>query len=329
MSLLWNQEWLQMNGQRKFPLADFASGVDQTGAFTLPDSFLLELTFPIHVGQGFDPSRFYLSKIASTPAGYTLTIGYAPADSSPPTDVAVATFLSSTHVENDSYALPGVSLGSGDPLGGFEDSTGAFTVGALAEINAQSPGEYTFDFAGGALDLYCIRPYLRGVSSLTLVNNGVSSPPLYGDIELAAGDNIRLSYTTIVDFPKAYVRIQIDADASAGALAPCACPGNTTALKPIQTINGILPDAANNFTLQPTPCIQINAITNGLQLADLCSQPCCGCDELTALFQEVGHMGDEANTLKAYVDRLKSQVDNFGNVVLGSKLSDSPCVTCT
>ncbi len=327
---LINLEWLNLNSQRNYPLADFATSVDQTGAFTLPTDFLLSLYFPVNAGNGVDPSLFYLQQISVFATGYVITIGYNDGVTYPA--VASTVVAASSHVEGNSYALPGLSSLAGGfavaALGGFDDSVGQVVVGRLDSINLQPPGTYTFAPNGGALDTDCIRPTLRGVSSLIVVTGNDHSARIYGDVELTAGDNVRFTTVSGLTSDGPFTSIRIDALSGENLSTPCVCAGAVSTSPPITSINGVPPDASGAFHFSAGQCISVTTADGVITLADTCSKPCCGCEDLSTVMDQLTHMGDEASTLKQYVASLKNQVDTMGSNVLSSRLGDAPCLSC-
>jgi hypothetical protein len=304
----WDLEWLDLNSQRAYPLADDATKLDQSGAFALPDSFLVNLSLSTPWTLAVDGGRFYIQTVAVFPIGYSITIGYD--DGTNQVAVATANIAKTAHVENKAYALSG--------LGSFGDCTGKVAIGVLDEIDRQPSGRWTFHPSGGKLDADCIRPTLRGVSSITVVNGADASAPIFGDAALVAGTNFRVSASGS--------DIRLDAIDGAGLTA--ACGGGSGSGVPIKTINGIGPDASKNFTLVPTTCISITPMASGLSLSNTCSQPCCGCPELEALTAEIAHINDEVATLQAFQSGLTAQVDAMSATVLSSRISPNNCITC-
>lgn len=312
--MIWNVEWLNGNEQRAYPLSDSASAADATGTFALPTSFLVGLQLPVPVGLDLGtavlPTGFFLKQVVAAPTGYTVVVGYDDGSAAPPA-VASATIARATHAEYDAYVLTGA--------GAFENCRGAVAIGRLDEIDLQPAGAWAFTPDGGRLDVDAIRPVLRGVASLTVRNGNDVSPPLYGDIALVAGANIALAV-----FGQS---IRIDAVPGAGMVEACDCAGTGQAglPPPIRSINGIPPRIDGNFDFNATRCIDIAKVPYGLRFDDTCSAPCCGCPELEALTAELAYFGNEATTLRHYVAQLASQFNQFGAVVLSSRLVDTPC----
>jgi hypothetical protein len=315
---VWNLEWLNENSQRSYPLTEEATKTDITQEFELPDDFLLALYFPVHAGEDVQPGNFFLYKLAIFGTGFNIVIGYDNGTSTPVT-VASAIIARATHTEYLSYALPG--------QGDFDDSVGRLVIGRLNSIDALAPGQYEFAYEDGQLEIDAIRPMIRGVQGLVLLNGTDRSDRLYGDIELQAGNNIKLT-PVLVTGENPVVRI--DAIDGEGLSDDCVCDDESEA-PAIRTINGIPPTAAGDFTLQGDTCIEIQAITNGVKLVDKCSEPCCDCEDLQALTQELITLGDAATTYRGFTNRLQEEVTQMSQVVLGSLLSDQGCITgdCT
>jgi hypothetical protein len=312
---IWNLEWLNHNSQRSYPLAEDATKTDTTGTFTLPDDFLLGLYLPVHAGLDVDVENFFIASVSVSANGYNISIGYDDGTGSVAI-VATAAINQSTHVPNMSYALPG--------SGAFDDTVGKIVIGVLDSINLQPAGQFAFDYAGGKLDADCIRPMIRGIQSIRVLNNGELSAPVYGHIVLAAGSNFQITLNQVPGLP---AEIRFDAVDGAGLTEDCSCEGGATA-GPIMTVNGIGPDPAGNFQLNGSACLEITPVSNGLQLEDSCSSPCCGCAELEQITREIEIIGQNAQTLENFVNSLATKVETFSQVVLGSQINDQGCVQC-
>lgn len=308
----WNQNWLGANSQRAYPLSELAGRTDTSGSFKVPDGLLLSLYLPVHSGLAADPARFFLRSLAVFAAGVAVSVGYDDGSPSPPV-VATAVVPFTGHTEYKSYALPG----SGD----FDDAVGRVVVGAPEVLAALPPGQYLFSPAAGALDTDCVRPSLRGVSSITLVSGQERSARIYGDVEFAEGANVRLTAAETGDGLR---QVRIDAVSGDGLNDACVCQGDVTA-PCIKTINGVPPTPQGDFTLRGSNCITVSAIPNGLRYSDTCSDPCCGCVELEAVTRDLARFGEAATTLSNFQSRLDGQVAVMAQVVLGSRLGDRDC----
>jgi hypothetical protein len=311
---IWNLEWLNHNSQRSYPLAEDATKTDSTGTFQLPDDFLLGLYLPIHAGLDVDPSQFFISSVSVFATGYSVSISYND-DSGSATVVATAVISKAAHTPNMSYALPGVSA--------FDDTVGKIVIGILDSIDQQPAGQFSFRYQDGKLDSDCIRPMIRGIQSIRILNNGELSTPITGHVIFEAGSNMQI---TVSQVPGLAAEVRFDAIEGKGLTETCACEEPTAG--PIMTINGIGPDPYGNFQLNGKVCIEIDPITHGLQLTDTCSSACCGCSELESLTKELELLGTAEQTLENFLSQLSAQVNAFSQLVLGSKISDAGCIQC-
>lgn len=305
----WNLQWLNHNSQRAYPLTERASKTDITNTITLPDSFIVALYFPIHSGTTFTPAGFFIRSLLISPTGFNIVLGYT--NGTTTTDVAAANIARSSYVQNRAHSLSGID--------DFYDSVGYVVLGHLDEIDRLPPGLYEFTPAAGELESDAIRPMLRAVSRLQVVNNNEFSPPIYGDVTLVAGTNMRITVSQVDD----HTNIIFDAISGENLNQDCLCeiPDQGECIK---AINGVYP-VGGNFVIAPDDCVQITEIPGGIKLSDICAQPCCGCAELDAIVSQINRFGDGITTLQNFVTRLGSEVTQMSLVVLGSRLSDSGC----
>jgi hypothetical protein len=308
----WNIEWLGANSQRSYPITEWATKT--SGTFSIPDDFILALYFPVHSGQNVQTSKFFISRITVFSTGFNIALSYDDGTVSPPV-VATAVIARNSHTEYASYAMPGKD--------DFDDSVGKIVIGKLSTIDSLPAGDYTFDFTDGAVEVDCIRPMIRDIRGIIAVNGSDRSERMYGDIELIAGTNILL--TPIIVTGQNPV-IRIDAVEGEGLTEDCICADELS--PPIRTINGVPPTATGDFTLLGDECIELQGIANGLRLLDICSAPCCGCEELEALTQELEVLGNAKETATNFLNNLSGEVTTMSQVVLGSVLQDDGCYTC-
>lgn len=305
----WNLQWLNHNSQRSYPLTERATKLSLDGTIRLPDSFIVALYLPIHSGLDFAPSNFHIKSVLIAPTGFNVTVGYT-ADGQT-VEVAAANISRSNYQENRAYALGGVDE--------YADCVGQIVLGRLDEIDNLPPGLYEFDLVGGELETDAIRPMLRAVTRLRVSNNGELSAPIYGDVTLVAGTNMRITAAAV----DGETHILFDAIANTNLNEECFCDVPDTGAC-IRCINGVC-SSDGNFIIAPDDCIQITPMTNGLKFSDTCAQPCCGCTELDAIVNQINRFGDGVTTLQNFVTRLGSEVTQMSLVVLGSQLGDSGC----
>lgn len=312
----WNLEFANHNAQRRYPLADDADPVDQTGSFAIPNDFLVGLDLPIHAGMDVDPARFYVKHIGAYATGFSVIVGYQPADGDP-VNVATALIARPTHVKNTQYALGGI--------GDYDDTSGKVVVGRLENIDGEPPGFWTFSFPNTRLDPDAVRPIIRGVSSIICVNGDQRSEPLQGDVELVAGVNCQL--VPILSEGEDPI-IRINFLKGEGTVEDCVCEGDAAVTPAIKRIDGVLPTASGDFTIIGSDCLQITPIANGLQLVNVCAKPCCGCEELEKITQDLERLNAEKTAVQQFGEELGTAVNTMSMTVLGARLSDRSCITC-
>jgi hypothetical protein len=318
MSLgLWNLQWLNHNSQRSYPLTERASKTDTLNTIRLPDSFIVALKLPVNAGLAVEPEKFYLKSLLLAPTGYNITIGYDTGETNTEDnpDVAAVNIAKSAYTPNRAYALGGID--------DYSDTVGQVVIGRLDEIDALPAGRYFFSPAAGQLEPDAIVPNIRGITRLRVSNGDELSAPIYGDVTLVAGTNMRLALTTqqnedpIVTF-SAISGLNLNED------CVCDVPNTGTC---IRCINGVCSDDGN-FQLNQGECISITEVAGGLLFADTCAKPCCGCSELDALTTQIDKFDGGVATLQGFVTRLGSEVTQMSLVVLGSRLGDAGCSTC-
>lgn len=308
----WNLQWLNHNSQRSYPLTERATKKDLSvgGTIRIPDSFIVGLYFPVHAGLDVAIDQFYIKNLLLSPVGYTIGIGYNDSANGPVL-VGNVNISVATHVPNTAYAVGGIN--------DFADSVGHMIIGRLDEIAALPQGFYEFDIAGAELEPDTIRPMIRGVSGIRVVNVAETSETLYGDIEFVAGSNMQ------IEVDAANNKIIFNAISGANLNTTCDClvnpPGDC-----IRCINGNC--GSGELIISGGDCINVTRADNRLLLTDTCASPCCGCPELDALKTQIDRFSDGVSTLENFVTRLGSEVTQMSLVVIGSRLGDSGCDNC-
>ena len=310
---IWNLEWLNSNSQRSYPLDEFSPKKDSTESFEIPDSLILAMNLSVHSGLVISPNRFYIKSISVFSTGLSIVIGYWNGTAS--ITVASSTVAFSSHSEYNSYPL----IGEGD----FIDCAGRLVLGRMDELLSLPPGAYTFSNTSANIDSDAIRPMIRGVSSVTIVNGAAESKRLQGDIVFVAGKN--MSFSSSVS--GGVTSIVFNAISGEGLNINCDCADDVTPC--IRTINGYGADPSGQISVVGDACLSVVSSTNGIQLLDNCSKPCCGCTELEAVTQDLVRFGDASTSLTNFLNRLEGSVNRMNLTVLGSRLGDGggACVT--
>ena len=301
----WNVEWPNVNSQRKYPFAQSASLM--AGDFELPDDLLVDFVLPVNVSAAPDPTLFHVKQVGVFGSGVTISLAYDD------TVFATVSVASGGFVPYTTYAVQGAGI--------FSDSKGWVTIGQLSSIMT-TPGSYNFDVATGRLLPSVIRPRLRTVSSLSIVNGVDVGPALTGDISLVAGRNFRLR----VDLSGAKPAIILDAIDGAGTVTPCSCSQLDEDAPCISTINGVSPTDNGNINLVGSDCISITPGTAELLLEDSCSSPCCDCRELNVLTQTLTGVENQIQSMEMVAERLDQELGNTQGNILASKTTGLPPV---
>lgn len=261
MPQIINSNWYDQNADRAYPLVDFATRLDTSAAFTLPNDLIVDAR--LAAPPSLDSTKFYISQLSAFGSGLVLTLsvdGVGP--------VASVTVPISSFTEYSAYTVTG--------LPGYTDVGGTFVFGSAAAIIAAGSGVYNFVLAAAQLLPTVIFPAAPSVTSITVVDAFGVETRLTGAVTLAAGDNVGIAVAAQT----------IEVELETGVLIEDPCPCTDTGGKArtaIKSINGATPDANGNLTLLGVGCVEIETDTNAIKLGDACAQPCCGDAEMALL----------------------------------------------
>ncbi|HHA18728.1 MAG TPA: hypothetical protein ENK70_03375, partial [Methylophaga sp.] len=184
---IWNVEWPNINANRKYPLAQDATLIDISGDFELPTDLIVDFVLPVRASTApaLDPTLFHVAQVGIFSAGVVISFAY---------DEEVFATVNIPTVGFAQYSTYVVTCS-----GAFSDSRGWVTIGNIVNT-LLSAGAFTFDADGGRLHPMTIRPDLRAVTSLIVVDAAGESQPATGDIEFVAGTNCKLKVEKKEDF---------------------------------------------------------------------------------------------------------------------------------
>jgi hypothetical protein len=305
-----HEDWLNNNRNRRFPFMDDVSLKDDSDSLEIPRELIVDLIFPVPA-QTYDVSKFYLKQLTVFAGGVIISIGYDGEAAA----IATRAITEAGHTENAAYYIEGT--------GDFADSVGRIAIGRFDEIKKYG-GSYSFSVGNARLLPTVFRPSLQGVSALRIVNaDNEESDLIQGDVEILAGDNIGL---TLITPPSGAKQLRISAVPSTDYEAECECP-DAPGGRCIETINGIGPDPnTGDFLVRTANCINWAGISHGIELEDTCADPCCGCNELQVLRDELARLASQIATQRAYAERALGNVEQMRDVILASKLGNIvPC----
>lgn len=303
-----NSNWLNQNLLRNYPFEDEASRVD-AGGQQLPNGLIADISLPVPIGT-LDPADVFVQQVVGFATGVAISLADRNA---PATTIASTTVFTSSHERLDSYTL----TGQGALLG----IIGRITLGdpkALLEISKAS-----YDFrtaaANSRLVISCVRPYLQGVTGIQVTDSDTGeTTTLTGIVGIEAGDNMVFGIS-----PNELVLNSGLLDPGTDEDDDCGCgSGDETGTgSPIYSINGIEPDENGDFGIEGVDCTGVNPVTNGIEIVDTCSTPCCGCDQVDILYQAVQAVENEVGRLQEVEEQLRGRIDNMQTTLLNGQLN--------
>ena len=219
----------------------------------------------------------------------------------------------SYHVQNSAYYLSASNAT-------YEDAVSKVVIGDLSTLANDLPtGIFLFDMSVAEFEARTVRPDIRGVRALQLLQGAALSNKIFGDVKLVAGSNIRLRYVPVdivqSGVTKRYPGIRIDALVADGLNEECVCDTLVKKLDCIQTINNVGPDPQGNINIVGDECIQIPSPgeqdSGFILITDNCSKPCCGCAELEYLTANIKLLESTLDTLNSRTDKVEIAQQNF------------------
>lgn len=303
----WNVEWPNGNSQRKYPFSQEASLA--SGTFVIPNDLIVDLVLPVNtaVSPVLDPTLFHLSQLGVFSNGVVLSLAYN-GETFATLNVAVSDF-----VPYKTFQIQGTN--------DFFDTRGWVTLGDL-QNTLKYPGAWTFDVAASRFHPMTIRPDLRTVASLTVVNVDDVSDPFTGDIAFVAGTNFRFR----VDTTEAVPQIIFDAIKGEDLEDECECDDLDVDAPCIRKISGVVPNAVGEILLTGSTCISVEPGQHQLTLNDDCSEPCCDCRELQIVTDTLDQMLQQMITLEGTGVRLDEVQTNMRVNLYASKTTGLPRV---
>jgi len=315
---IWNVEWPNANASRKYPLAQDATMIDLSGDFVLPNDLIVDFIMPVHasLSPDVDPTLFHVAQIGVFSAGVVISFGYD-GEIFATVNVPLAGFT-----KYSTYVVTGTGM--------MLDSRGWITVGDLT-TTLSSAGAWSFDTDGGRIHPMCIRPDLRAVTSIVVIDAAGESRPVTGDIAFLAGSNFQFRVEKKEDFPGEFPprlrdRIIFDAVDNSDLDEGCEC-NNIDELAPcVRTLNGAHGDSTGNVQLQSgSSCLEITNSGNTVTIADKCSEPCCDCRELDVVIDAIQTVTDQVFEIENAVAQMGKEVAATRINLLASKTTGLPC----
>lgn len=304
-----NLEWLDRASGNRYPLQPFASAVDVSGSFRLPNEFLASLYLAVPSDLRLNLTSVYISEVVHTPSLISLVI-------SAEIDGIIRTLarsdLSLIAIANQINSV-GYGLALVDGTGDYTDVKGRVAIARLENIQQQPVGSFEFDYSGAGVDVDAIRPALRHVSALEVETTAGQYTRLNGPVRLSAGANTRLRLATEDGEPVIY----FDAFDTSGFNEQLECEDNGNAA--IRRINGLAGNSNREILIQESRCIDIFASADTLAIRNPCSEPCAGCEEAEAIKRVVDPMAQQIPTLVNFIARLQASVESQQQAISASQ----------
>jgi hypothetical protein len=306
--------WLNSNLLRNYPLSQSATLQSYNSSLKIPDDLLVDLKLHVPYIYQMSAHNFYISSITIYPQGMSFSIGYTDALQSYPVVAVSAPVTFSGFTEYSTVALTGVGV--------FAQANGIAVIGRIASIQGVY-GTSDFSVTDGRLESCVVSFGPRRVSGLVVSSASGTTSVLSGRVTLQSGGNHTI---TSVQVDGNFV-LTLNAIDGTGLEEECACSG--IELPPcIRTINNVPGDAQGNINIVGGDCVKIDSSqTATISVADSCAKPCCGCNELQVLV-------DDIDTLKSVQIGLASQIGVLGGGIsglqqncLGSSLDPSSCAS--
>lgn len=283
-----NLDFLNANTLRNFPLREGVSKTDTTGAFVIPDDFMVDLILSVTS----DPTRrVSISRIVNMPNEIEVEIvTYGSA-----TVLGVFSIDVANHTRYQTYYLV--------PSLNATGATGKLVIGEVSTMLSMPYGTFSFTSANVEFETRTIIPGISTISRFVFENADGTSFTVSGDVTILAESNVRFRLINAST-------VAIDAGEGLGLNEDC------TDVSPcIKTINSVKPDLTGNFWLTASECAkftQISASTlNGLNLSETCCKPCLSCNEIGNLTERLMQLESDLLTLRNHYSQVSLVTQQF------------------
>ena len=276
-------DWTTLNSLRRYPVREGLSASSTDGLFNLPDTLIVDFTL---CATSDVSARFYISKIFNKLSSVSIEI-------SDYSDVVVGAFQiqKDTHEQDNDYYLTTTSSYSG--------ANGKITIGSLEDLATQPAGLFVFDKTATEFEPRTIIPGRVGLSRMTFVDASNGEYSMTGTVTLASRNNLLFSYPggeTVI----------LDAGDNLGLSKIC------SSATPVQSINGVIPDADGNINFIGLNCLKVsNSSQFTLDISDTCCTPCSGCEDLETLTTRLTSLENKFLDLKSSYNNVNAQLSTY------------------
>jgi hypothetical protein len=289
-------EWLNANASRNYPIIEGLSRKDVSGNFTLPNDLIVsaQLNFSREEVVG----GFFVSEVGSFNNSCYISIGYED-EIGNVHEVSKIDVDYSSHTPNQYYSFVG--------QGAFSHVVGYLCINNTESLGREGFGVFNFSKDSTSFEPNCLFVSIPALKSVELYSGGSLLHIANDVLRLKAGKNIRLSYVDGEDPNNKAIKIDAIAGLNLDADEDSCSNNNFITKTPIKTINGIPPDEFGNFNIIGSDCIDIKEEPNGVSIHDMCSESCCGCDELDTLVSALEQLRAQEESIRTIINSIEAQ----------------------
>jgi len=313
------EEFLDLNLHRSYPLTDESAGQDNTGSFTIPTSLMSDIYLCVPNIPGIDVTKFFIENITIRRFFIDISLGYD--DSSVTNPVGVFKNISTSAPMHSTYPLVPTEFQSGDAFTPIYHMTGQIIIGDTAE-SIRHLGSWSFSQTNPTNSSFIVPTRVaRGLLNVQYIS--INGRLFTGDVKLREGTNVSMEVET--ETINGTVETTVTISASLNASASTQLNNDQDVLdalvslygQPIQSINGMKPDAARNFNIFGLDCTTVSTETNRVTISNPCATPCCDEDtNVAALLDAISNLNLRYSQLINFFDGTASSVNNIQNKLL-------------
>lgn len=276
-------DWATVNSLRRYPIREGSSIISNNGLFEIPDSLIVDFTL---CASSDVTSRYYISKIFNKLSEISIEIS----DFSQ-TIVGSFDINKTAHTQDKDYYMT--------PTNNYVGANGKITIGKLDDLTTQPVGLFSFSTEATEFEPRTIVPGLVGLSRMTFVDSSNAQFSMTDTVTIASRSNLLFSYP-------GGDKVVLDAGDNLGLSKVC------SSSVPIQSINGVIPDADGNINLIGLNCLKIsNSSQYTLDVTDTCCTPCSGCEDLETLTTRLTSLENKFLDLKTSYNNVNSQLSTY------------------
>jgi hypothetical protein len=296
-------EWADENSHRQFPLADDASGKDQTGDYSIPQAFMVDMILAVPIA--YDTEKFYIKSLVVRRLFIDIEIGF---DNGSELTVGWARNIPQDAARNSVYTISSVVQ---DVEKDFEMLTGAVVIGDASEI-VEEPGTFSFF----PVDTY-IHPGIVTVGLACVQSLQVGAAVLTGNLVIKEGENVRLEVDNTDNAIIITATLSDDDGTIIGSDEDLLNALIARYGPPITTINGQPPDGSGNFQVIGADCTNISRGFSNITIKNPCAEPCCDKSLLTDVYGVLSQLNIRYAVLESYYQNMSLTVNQMQGRIVG------------